>query len=1142
MKFSIITASFNQNEYLPRCLESVQGQTYRNFEHLIHDGLSTDGSQDTLRTYAASFNNASVVIEKDSGQVEAINNGLSRSSGDILVWLNSDDFLFDSNTLTIVAKVFEDKNVDVAYGKGYYVDIHGKRLRDVYVKRKITSESDLLSSIGIFQPALYFRRSAFERLGGLDGRYQLTLDYEYWIRFLQAGLQFHFIDDYLAKATLHDESKTCGSRTAQLIETILLLKQKFGYVHPDWTDRLYEHLVFNNDWTATARKSEPAAVENRPPKLDSNHPLTVPQAELPPKAQLNAGALSVGQNLKPLRRVVVTSFNQHYFVQGLNLLSSLHVYCRDAIDLIVVYDLGLTEQQRSLLNCLEGVVCRRYPANEPWSGYYHPKSYMYKCFAIYAARDLVDEENGIVLWIDAGVSVTSPMDAVFRILDSRGIFLVNHDDRKNNCLVNAAFTHPRQTEALNLGFRELSADHVCSCVLGYKRGTSGETLVKKVFDLSLTKELNFYTKHPDKKWLKSTFFESALIPVTELLSSTNPSSTAFATLARFPYFGHRQDQSLYSNVAALMCADVYSASIFCPATDYSSKVSFENWRSGGEFSEIVRSADLPSGHCAPMIHHRGTYTNLSGLQFDRRAFIAADVAFVLGNGPSLKDVPFTDFRGIATIGMNAAYRYWDEHGWYPSYYCCMDTVVIMSHAEHIYRLIEKADSYGIKLFFLRRVILEKYPDLENNWRVLFLEDLRPLTPLFQVEPITTGSYSLLFMAFLGFRNIYVAGVDCNYVERVKGVVDGDKKNKLVIAEELSENPNYFFASYQRPGDEFNVPNPSKDLHVRSWRNSAEALQKQQGRLGRVSVTNLNPASRVDCFDNAQWQDAIAAVRKQLSYVAHDLVKAFAVDDSLAPRLVDELEQVLAKGVTGRHPGASMPPKPSHQSVELATTTLRVRDNRAEFRLQNPLPLQANEVLTAVALVYMKNPMPFVVTLLHISAWQSKPSLKVESWIDGSPVFNESQALYLIALDEHRSLLLVNNSPTRPVLFEGVGVDSMASLPDGGDFSVEFLEVSSFCVSPRAPTEEAPLTKKVSQAGKPPESTLSAKQPPNKVDTAPVASDGPPQFSDALARFRAGDYQAALHMARRLQQDNPNFRWYGELAKASLAKLESKQLT
>ncbi len=98
---SIITPSFNQAQFIEQTIKSVQNQDYKNIEHIIIDGGSTDGTIDILKKYSG----IKWISEKDNGQSDAINKGFSTANGEILAWLNSDDY-YDENIITKVVEYF----------------------------------------------------------------------------------------------------------------------------------------------------------------------------------------------------------------------------------------------------------------------------------------------------------------------------------------------------------------------------------------------------------------------------------------------------------------------------------------------------------------------------------------------------------------------------------------------------------------------------------------------------------------------------------------------------------------------------------------------------------------------------------------------------------------------------------------------------------------------------------------------------------------------------------------------------------------------------------------------------------------------------------------------------------------------------
>lgn len=224
---------------------------------------------------------------------------------------------------------------------------------------------------------------------------------------------------------------------------------------------------------------------------------------------------------------------------------------------------------------------------------------------------------------------------------------------------------------------------------------------------------------------------------------------------------------------------------------------------------------------------------------------------ILGNGPSLKDYDFPNYKSCDTLGMNAAYRYWDKINWYPNHYICLDDQVIDTHASEILRLIKDGI---IKSFFLSSVILERYPEIKEypnvfflqsfvtKWEVLAIEQGLPVIEsdyFISEKPnfITTGGHAIRFAAFLGYKSISVLGVDLTYQPLSGGVVNTGG-TKLILDKTPEQNPNYFFDDYQQKGDKFHAPNPVEfeDLHTDVFRILAKDILAQ---FWNVDVVNSN---------------------------------------------------------------------------------------------------------------------------------------------------------------------------------------------------------------------------------------------------------------------------------------------------------------
>ncbi len=180
---SIITPSFNQAAYLEQTIQSVLNQDYPHIEYIVADGGSTDGSVEVIKKYADKL--AYWVSEKDRGQSDAINKGFAHATGDIVAWLNSDDYYL-AGTVSAAVKVFEEHpEVVLVYGNMLAVDEHGKTFNTLTYKQ-LTLE-DLLCFQIIGQPAVFMRRSALQTAGGLDFNFHFMLDHHLWIRIARQG-------------------------------------------------------------------------------------------------------------------------------------------------------------------------------------------------------------------------------------------------------------------------------------------------------------------------------------------------------------------------------------------------------------------------------------------------------------------------------------------------------------------------------------------------------------------------------------------------------------------------------------------------------------------------------------------------------------------------------------------------------------------------------------------------------------------------------------------------------------------------------------------------------------------------------------------------------------------------------------------
>ena len=203
-KISIVTPSFNQGQFLEETIQSVLNQDYPKLEYIIIDGGSTDNSVDIIKKYEDRL--AYWVSEPDKGQSHAINKGVSRATGEIINWINSDDLLCDDALLKVGGFFCSHPDIDVCYGDNIPIDINGRVI--TFGRCLSFSKKMLLSGICLPQQSTFFRRSLIYKYGGLDEELNLLMDYELYLKFVFNNCTFHHINKPIGKFRYYPETKT----------------------------------------------------------------------------------------------------------------------------------------------------------------------------------------------------------------------------------------------------------------------------------------------------------------------------------------------------------------------------------------------------------------------------------------------------------------------------------------------------------------------------------------------------------------------------------------------------------------------------------------------------------------------------------------------------------------------------------------------------------------------------------------------------------------------------------------------------------------------------------------------------------------------------------------------------------------------
>lgn len=234
MKISIVTPNYNYGKYLRKAIASVKsqvegGKVSFEVEHIVIDGGSSDGTPDMLREHEAASSGIvgyefRWISEPDKGQTDAINKGLRMATGDVVCWLNADEYYLPRALGKVVSAFQKKPKADFIYGEPLFVDSEDKPIR---VKRDHPFSAFVLLWHGCYIASCcsFWRRRILDDGVYLDDSYKVVMDGEYWVRLMKLGYRFKFLPANLAAFTWHDSnvSSVYNARRIQEQEKIKLL-------------------------------------------------------------------------------------------------------------------------------------------------------------------------------------------------------------------------------------------------------------------------------------------------------------------------------------------------------------------------------------------------------------------------------------------------------------------------------------------------------------------------------------------------------------------------------------------------------------------------------------------------------------------------------------------------------------------------------------------------------------------------------------------------------------------------------------------------------------------------------------------------------------------------------------------------------
>lgn len=225
IRLTIVTPTYNQSSFIKDTFESILVQKLPKamLEYIVVDALSDDGTKEIVESYEEKFRKAGIefvyIREKDKGQSDAINKGWKRARGEIVTYINSDDF-YEKNALDKVLQYFQThKEIQWAYGGWNLVNKAGKVYQTV--KHDRFERNKLLNYSNIGQPSCFFRKKLLEKFGYLDTSLHLAFDYDLWLRFA-AKYDAGMIPGVLSDMRYYGEAKSAQKTIPQTYEMLRL--------------------------------------------------------------------------------------------------------------------------------------------------------------------------------------------------------------------------------------------------------------------------------------------------------------------------------------------------------------------------------------------------------------------------------------------------------------------------------------------------------------------------------------------------------------------------------------------------------------------------------------------------------------------------------------------------------------------------------------------------------------------------------------------------------------------------------------------------------------------------------------------------------------------------------------------------------
>jgi len=222
MKISIIIPTYNCGQYLKKAIESVLNQPYENKELIVIDGGSNDETIKILKSYGEKIKWLS---EKDNGQADAINKGFKVATGEIIAWLNADDYYEPNVFEIIISKFIKDKEVVLVYGNCNSVSKDKVKIN--IPPQKMTVRKMINEGNFIYQPASFYRTQTMKNVDFIDDKLEYLMEYDLFIKLLKTGSSV-YINKTLANFVIREDQKSNSKNMVSMDNELFRISKKYG--------------------------------------------------------------------------------------------------------------------------------------------------------------------------------------------------------------------------------------------------------------------------------------------------------------------------------------------------------------------------------------------------------------------------------------------------------------------------------------------------------------------------------------------------------------------------------------------------------------------------------------------------------------------------------------------------------------------------------------------------------------------------------------------------------------------------------------------------------------------------------------------------------------------------------------------------